>query len=100
MLLKLAWRNIWRNKRRTFITVASIFFAVLFSIFMNSFQKGGWVRMLDNIVNYYYGYAQIHQKGYWSEKTINEALVLNDMLLKLPTEVDGLKRIIPRFYIL
>lgn len=96
MLLKLAWRNIWRNKRRTLITVASIFFAVLFSIFMNSFQKGGWVRMLDNIVNYYYGYAQIHQKGYWSEKTINEALVLNDTLLKLPTEIEGLKRIIPR----
>lgn len=96
MLLKLAWRNIWRNKRRTFITVASIFFAVLFSIFMNSFQKGGWVRMLDNIVNYYYGYAQIHQKGYWSEKTINEALVLNDTLSKLPEEIEGLKAVIPR----
>ena len=96
MLLKLAWRNIWRNKRRTLITVASIFFAVLFSIFMNSFQKGGWVRMLDNIVNYYYGYAQIHQKGYWSEKTINESLVLNDTLLILPTKIEGLKRIIPR----
>ena len=96
MLLKLAWRNIWRNKRRTLITVASIFFAVLFSIFMNSFQKGGWVRMLDNIVNYYYGYAQIHQKGYWGEKTINEALVLNDTLLNLPTQIDGLKGVIPR----
>ena len=96
MLLKLAWRNIWRNKRRTFITVASIFFAVLFSIFMNSFQKGAWVRMLDNIVNYYYGYAQVHQKGYWSEKTINEALVLNDELLNLPANIEGLERIIPR----
>ena len=96
MLLKLAWRNIWRNKRRTFITVASIFFAVLFSIFMNSFQKGAWVRMLDNIVNYYYGYAQVHQKGYRSEKTINEALELNDELLELPTKIGGLEKIIPR----
>jgi len=96
MLLKLAWRNIWRNKRRTFITVASIFFAVLFSIFMNSFQKGAWVRMLDNIVNYYYGYGQIHQKGYWDEKTINEALELNDELLQLPAQIKGLKQVIPR----
>ncbi len=96
MLLKLAWRNIWRNKRRTLITIASIFFAVLFSIFMNSFQKGAWVRMLDNIVNYYYGYAQIHQKGYWEEKTLNESLELTDELLNLPTQVEGLERVIPR----
>ncbi len=96
MLLKLAWRNIWRNKRRTLITVASIFFAVLFSIFMNSFQKGTWVRMLDNIVNYYYGYAQVHQKGYWDEKTINESLELTEELLQLPQEIDGLKKVVPR----
>ncbi len=96
MILKLAWRNIWRNKRRTLITVASIFFAVLFSIFMNSFQKGAWVRMLDNVVNYYYGYAQIHQKGYWEEKTINNVLELNDELWQLPTQIDGLEQIIPR----
>jgi len=96
MILKLAWRNIWRNKRRTLITVASIFFAVLFSIFMNSFQKGAWVRMLDNIVNYYYGYAQVHQKGYWEEKTINDALELNDGLLQLPSQIEGLEQIIPR----
>ncbi len=96
MLLKLAWRNIWRNKRRTLITVASIFFAVLFSIFMNSFQKGAWVRMLDNIVNYYYGYGQIHKKGYWDEKTIDDALELNEELLQLPAKIKGLNLIIPR----
>ncbi len=96
MLLKLAWRNIWRNKRRTLITVASILFAVLFSIFMNAFQKGAWVRMLDNIVNYYYGYAQIHQKGYWEEKTINDALELNEELWQLPSNIEGLEQIIPR----
>lgn len=96
MILKLAWRNIWRNKRRTLITVASILFAVLFSIFMNSFQKGAWVRMLDNIVNYYYGYAQIHQKGYWEEKSINDVLELTDELWQLPNQIDGLEQIIPR----
>lgn len=96
MIFKLAWRNIWRNKRRTLITVASIFFAVLFSIFMNSFQKGAWVRMLDNIVNYYYGYAQIHKKGYWDEKTIDDVLQLNDALWQLPKQIDALAEVVPR----
>lgn len=72
-ICKLAWRNIWRNRRRTFITMGSIFFAVLFSAFMVAFQKGGWDRMIDNVVNYYFGYAQIHQQGYWNEQSIDKA---------------------------
>lgn len=96
MLFKLAWRNIWRNKRRTFITVASIFFAVLFAVFMNSFQKGAWVRMLDNVVNYYYGYAQIHQKGYWEDKTLDESMLFTDDLKDLPNNIEGLNGIVPR----
>ena len=96
MLLKLAWRNIWRNKRRTMITAASIFFAVLFSVFMNSIQKGAWIRMLDNVVNFYYGYGQIQKKGYWEDKSINKSLTLDDDLLKLSDEIPGLKALVPR----
>lgn len=96
MLLKLSWRNIWRNKRRTIITAASIFFAVLFSVFMNSIQKGAWVRMMDNVVNFYYGYGQIQKKGYWEDKSINKSMVLDDNLLKLPEEISGLQEIVPR----
>ncbi len=75
-ITKLAWRNIWRNHRRTYITMASIFFAVLFSAFMVAFQKGGWDRMIDNVVNYYFGYVQVHQKGYWSEQSIDKAFAI------------------------
>lgn len=96
MLLKLSWRNIWRNKRRTLITAASIFFAVLFSVFMNSIQKGAWVRMMDNVVNFYYGYGQIQQKGYWEDKSINKSMVLDDNLLELPQQVPGLQAVVPR----
>lgn len=76
--------------------MASIFFAVLFSIFMNSFQKGAWVRMLDNIVNYYYGYAQIHQKGYWDDRTIDESMEYTEALQDLPNQIDGIRSLVPR----
>jgi ABC-type lipoprotein release transport system permease subunit len=82
-IFKLAWRNIWRNKRRTYITTASIFFAVLFSAFMVAFQKGGWDRMIDNVVNYYFGYVQIPQKGYWDEQSIEKAFTIPPELIRL-----------------
>lgn len=96
MLLKLAFRNIWRNRGRTMITIASIFFAVLFSTFMNSFQKGAWVRMLDNVVNFYYGYVQIHKKGYWDDQTINKAFEYKTAYESYKNDIPKLKEITPR----
>ncbi len=71
MLLKIAWRNLWRNRRRTLITAASVFFAALLSIFMRSMQEGSYNQMIQNMVGYYTGYVQIHEKGYWDEQIID-----------------------------
>lgn len=67
----LAWRNLWRNKRRTLITVASVFFGVLLSTLMSSMQEGSYSSMIDNIVKFYSGYIQIQNEEYWDNKTIN-----------------------------
>lgn len=74
MAFKLAWRNIWRNRRRTFITVASVMFAVFFSSLMTAIQTGTWDHMVDNVVKYYFGYVQIHAKDYWDERSIDLAM--------------------------
>ncbi|MCB0629600.1 MAG: FtsX-like permease family protein [Saprospiraceae bacterium] len=96
MILKLAWRNIWRNRRRTLITMASILFAVLFASFMESLQKGAWNHMIKNVVNYYFGYAQIHQKGYWDEQTIDKAFTYSDTLSHLDSKVSAIQGVVPR----
>lgn len=96
MILKLAWRNIWRNRRRTLITMASILFAVLFASFMESLQKGAWNHMISNVVNYYFGYAQVHQQGYWEEQTIDKAFVYNDTLAQLNEQIAPIETVLPR----
>ncbi|MGB1037957.1 MAG: ABC transporter permease [Bacteroidia bacterium] len=73
MLFKLAWRNIFRNKRRSLITVSSIIFAVFFAVFMRSLQFGAYGNMLDNVVGNYMGYIQVHEKGFWDEKTLDNS---------------------------
>jgi putative ABC transport system permease protein len=72
-VFKLAWRNLWRNKRRTIITTASVFFAIMLSLIMRAFQLGSYDLMTSNIVHSYSGYFQIHAKGYWDEKVINNS---------------------------
>lgn len=79
MELKLAWRNIFRNKRRSIITISSIIFAVVFSVTMRSLQHGAYQNMLKNIVGNYLGYIQIHYKGFWEEKTIDNSFYIEDL---------------------
>lgn len=96
MLFKLAWRNIWRNKRRTLITAASIMFAVFFASFMQSLQHGIWDNMLGNVVNFYYGYAQIHQNGYQDEPSIDKAFVIQSQMQKQIKDIPEIKAMVPR----
>ena len=96
MFLKIALRNIWRNRTRTLITSGSIFFAVLFASFMNAFQKGGWERMMDNVINFYYGYVQVQGKGYWDDKSIDNAFALNEEILNKISAVENVTGYTPR----
>ena len=99
MYLKLAWRNIWRNKRRTLITLASIAFAVFFASITQSMQLGTYANMISNSVRFYTGYAQIHKSGYWEEKSLDnsfslpgnveEALIANESIVTMVPRIES-----------
>ncbi|WP_082026365.1 ABC transporter permease [Flammeovirga sp. OC4] len=74
MITKIAWRNLWRNKRRTITSISSIFFAVILAILMRSLQEGSYGQMIDTAARFYMGYAQVHQKGFWEDKSINNLM--------------------------
>lgn len=96
MILKLSWRNIWRNKRRTLITAASILFAVMLGSLMEALQKGAWAHMIGNVVNFYYGYVQVHENGYWDEQTIDKAFAWAPGEVVTAEEVPEIKTVVPR----
>lgn len=75
MHIILAWRNIWRNKRRTLITMASIVFAVILAILLNSVKEGVLVKMQENAVNFHTGAIQIQDTSYWEEKTLEHSFI-------------------------
>ncbi|KJF41957.1 ABC transporter permease [Draconibacterium sediminis] len=71
--IKLAWRNLWRNKRRTIIAISSIVFSVLLASWMRSMQEGSYDSMIDNSVKFYTGYLQVQDTAYWDERTLDNS---------------------------
>ena len=73
---KMAWRNIWRNPRRTLLTVAAIAFASLLLVFMLSFQFGSYEAMINSSVKIHTGHLQVQAEGY--QDNMNMRLVVNE----------------------
>ncbi len=89
--LKLAWRNLWRNKRRTGITMASVVMAVVLSTVMGSMQQGQYDQMIDNTVGAFAGHIQIQADGFRDEPTLDNGFESID----IPAHSD-IKAIVPR----
>jgi putative ABC transport system permease protein len=94
--LKIAWRNIWRNKRRTGITVGSVFFAVLLAVVMFAILQGVYGNMVRNMAGFTTGFVQVHQKGYWDDKVLDNAMTLEDDLLNILESTGDITHTMPR----
>lgn len=96
MYLRLAWRNIWRNKRRSAITIISIAFAVILACVMRSMQLGSYNRMIENAARFYTGYIQVHKNGYWQDKTIDNSFTHDENVLSTINAIEGVEVVVPR----
>ncbi len=65
--LRLAWRNLWRHSRRTWLTVAAMVFSNILLIFLISLQFGTYGMMIDNSLRSFTGHIQIQKPGYNSD---------------------------------
>jgi ABC-type lipoprotein release transport system permease subunit len=95
-MLKLAWRNIWRNKGRSVITIAAVMFCVIFAVVLRSFQVGVWENMIHEIVGNNFGYLQIHEDGFWADQSLDRTMDLGAVNSEELLAVDGVDRLIPR----
>lgn len=93
--LIIAWRNLWRNKRRTLITSASVFFAVFFAVFMRSYQLGSYDLMINNFIESFTGYLQVQHVNYHDNPVIDNTFELNDSLLAAIEGLDPVVSVTP-----
>ena len=68
--VKMAWRNIWRNPRRSILTMTAIAFASLLLVFMLSFQFGSYDTMINSAVKIHTGHLQVQARGYQDKRSM------------------------------
>lgn len=64
MEILMAWRNVWRNPRRSILTILAIAFACLLLVFMLSFQFGMYEVMINAAVKMQTGHLQVIADDY------------------------------------
>ena len=96
MIFKIAWRNIYRNKKRTLITVTSIFAALFLIILMRALQFGFYDNIIKTVVESYAGYVEVHAEGYWDNQSLDNAMEVDQKLIDDISSVEGVENIVQR----
>ncbi len=96
MLIQLAWRNLWRSPRRTWLNLASIAFAALVMVFLLSFQLGTYAIMKENVLRVMDGFAQIQPRGYQDDPKLRKVIENPGALLSRVEAVAGVGAAAPR----
>jgi ABC-type lipoprotein release transport system permease subunit len=81
ILVKLAWRSVWKNKRRTTLTLLTVTVGAAMILFTNAMATGSHEKMIEDAVAANVGHIQIHEKGFWDKKTIKYILEDGDVLV-------------------
>ncbi len=71
----LAWRSVWKNKRRTVLTLLTIVVGSAMVIFFMALQEGAYDTIIENSVSANTAHIQIHEKGFWENQSIDYAFL-------------------------
>ena len=82
-ILKMAWRNIWRNRRRTIVTVAAMTLALFVMVIYTGLMQGLLDDMERSVVEVEIGDLQIHAVDYLDDPSIYALVEGADALLPL-----------------
>ncbi len=96
MLVALAWKNIWRNKKRSIIVIVSIMFGLWGGLFSGAVFMGMSESMIESAVNRDLGHIQIHKMNYARDKLIKNYIPhSNQIVAKLNQSIE-VKAVSPR----
>ena len=89
LYMRVAWRNLWRNGRRTWLTAGGIAFSVFLCVAFMSFQLGSYDGMIDTATGMMSGHMQVQHEDYLDDpKVANRIVAGSDLLRQLEDSPD------------
>jgi ABC-type lipoprotein release transport system permease subunit len=70
----LAWRNLWRHSRRTWLTVGAMVFCNILLVFLISLQLGSYDMMIENSLGPITGHAQVQHREYLEQGKMRQTV--------------------------
>jgi len=89
VLFRLAWRNLWRNHRRTIIMLGAIGVGVWAMIFMTALTRGMVDQMITDSIGVLPGHVQMHHPDYQDDPSIANRISISDADLKEKFDAAG-----------
>ena len=74
LVFRLAWRNLWRHPRRTWLTTGAMVFSNILLVFMMSLQFGMYSLMIDNSLQIFTGHMQVQAPGYNDDQKMRQTV--------------------------
>lgn len=97
MLVKLAWRNLWRNKLRTSIMLSAMVFGLMGVVSMMGFMTGMYGSMIDNAIAWQTSHIQVHNSRYLNNPDINSTIVDSHQLIASIEQLPKVRALSARF---
>jgi ABC-type lipoprotein release transport system permease subunit len=94
--VRIGWRNLRRNRRRTLLTSAGIGFAVFLVSFFMSFQYGMYGVMMDSATSLMVGHAEIRSRAYLDNERFEDTIADATPLLRRVEQTPGVVSVAPR----
>ncbi|HUW99124.1 MAG TPA: FtsX-like permease family protein [Acidiferrobacter sp.] len=95
-MIALAWRNLWRQPHRTWLTLFAIAFACLVMVFLLALQVGTYSSMEDNTMRLFDGYAQVQRPGYLNDPGIRKSFSYSEGMARSLETVPGVGAVAAR----
>ena len=73
-LIKIGWRNIWRNKKRSLVVILSIVLGLYGGLIIASLMITLNTQRMDTAINTYLADIQIHNKNFSKEYSLNDTI--------------------------
>jgi ABC-type lipoprotein release transport system permease subunit len=93
MLISLAWKNVWRNKRRSLIIIAAISFGLWGGLLSSAIMMGMGESIVNTAIYRDLSHIQIHQVGYDKDKEIVNFIPNGLEILERSAKVKGVQAV-------